>query len=49
MGPAAAPARAEIDLHPTRMFLHDTNGVPALVDLAAMRDALAGLGETPAR
>jgi aconitate hydratase len=27
-----------IDLSPARVFLHDTNGVPALVDLAAMRD-----------
>ena len=37
----------EVDLHPTRVFLHDTNGVPTLVDLAAMRDALAGLGGEP--
>jgi aconitate hydratase len=29
------------------VFLHDTNGVPTLVDLAAMRDALAGLGGDP--
>jgi aconitate hydratase len=39
--------RDEVDLHPTRVFLHDTNGVPTLVDLAAMRDALAGLGGDP--
>ena len=45
--PAAAAPRDEVDLHPTRVFLHDTNGVPALVDLAAMRDALAGLGGDP--
>jgi aconitate hydratase len=38
---------AEVDLHPTRAFLHDTNGVPTLVDLAAMRDALTGLGGDP--
>ena len=25
-----------IDLHAARVFLHDTNGVPMLVDLAAM-------------
>ncbi|MDF2740302.1 MAG: aconitate hydratase [Actinomycetia bacterium] len=43
----AAERRDEVDLHPTRVFLHDTNGVPALVDLAAMRDALAGLGGDP--
>jgi aconitate hydratase len=24
--------RDEVDLHPTRVFLHDTNGVPTLVD-----------------
>ena len=38
---------AEIDLHPTRTFLHDTNGVPTLVDLAAMRDAISELGGDP--
>jgi aconitate hydratase len=37
----------EVDLHPTRIFLHDTNGVPALVDLAAMRDAVAADGGNP--
>ncbi len=31
------------------MFLHDTNGVPTLVDLAAMRDAMAAFGGDPAR
>jgi aconitase A len=43
----AAGRRDEVDLHPTRVFLHDTNGVPALVDLAAMRDAFAELGGDP--
>jgi aconitate hydratase len=38
-----------VDLHAARVFLHDTNGVPALVDLAAMRDATAALGGDPAR
>jgi aconitate hydratase len=38
---------AEIDLNPTRIFLHDTNGVPTLVDLAAMRDAFSELGGDP--
>ncbi|GAB3041377.1 aconitate hydratase AcnA [Parafrigoribacterium mesophilum] len=37
-----------IDLSPTRVFLHDTNGVPALVDLAAMRDAMRTIGGDPA-
>ncbi|MEU4427206.1 aconitate hydratase AcnA [Actinoplanes sp. NPDC024001] len=45
---SGSPATA-VDLHATRAFLHDTNGVPTLVDLAAMRDALAGLGGDPAR
>jgi aconitate hydratase len=44
-----AGRRDEVDLHPTRVFLHDTNGVPALVDLAAMRDALGSLGGDPRR
>jgi aconitate hydratase len=33
-----------VDLFATRVFLHDTNGVPALVDLAAMRHAAASFG-----
>jgi aconitate hydratase len=37
-----------VDLSPARVFLHDTNGVPALVDLAAMRHAMAALGGDPA-
>ncbi|MFI1096497.1 aconitate hydratase AcnA [Streptomyces sp. NPDC020917] len=37
-----------VDIRPSRVFLHDTNGVPALADLAAMRDAAAGLGRDPA-
>jgi aconitate hydratase len=37
-----------VDVRPARVFLHDTNGVPALVDLAAMRDAAAGFGVDPA-
>ncbi|WP_316247668.1 aconitate hydratase AcnA [Nonomuraea sp. PA05] len=40
---------AAVDLHPARVFLHDTNGVPALADLAAMRDAMAALGGDPER
>jgi len=39
--------RTAMELTPTRAFLHDTNGVPALVDLAAMRDAMAALGGDP--
>ena len=40
---------AAVDLSPSRIFLHDTNGVPTLVDIAAMRDAMADLGEDPRR
>ncbi|MFC0106321.1 aconitate hydratase [Kibdelosporangium aridum] len=29
-----------VDIHPSRIFLHDTNGVPLLTDIAAMRDAV---------
>jgi aconitate hydratase len=39
---------ATVELRPSRVFLHDTNGVPALVDLAAMRDAVLALGMSPA-
>ncbi|WP_048556044.1 aconitate hydratase AcnA [Nostocoides japonicum] len=43
------PARRPhaIAFHPTRAFLHDTNGVPVLTDLAAMRDAAAERGLDP--
>ena len=40
---------AEIEVYPSRVFLHDTNGVPVLADLAAMRDAMVELGGDPAR
>ncbi len=38
-----------VDLYASRVFLHDTNGVPTLVDLAALRDGMAALGGDPAR
>src|SRR5512146_389874 len=34
---------------PSRVVLQDFTGVPAVVDLAAMRDAMASLGGDPAR
>jgi aconitate hydratase len=37
----------EIAFTPNRVLMHDTTCVPALVDIAAMRDALAGAGEDP--
>ncbi|BAU49094.1 aconitate hydratase [Sulfurifustis variabilis] len=46
--PAAAPAH-EIAFSPARVLLQDFTGVPAIVDLAAMRDAMAALGGDPSR
>ena len=46
--PRAAPSR-EIAFRPARVLLQDFTGVPAVVDLAAMRDAMAGLGGDPSR
>jgi aconitate hydratase len=39
---------AEIPFMPARVILQDFTGVPAIVDLAAMRDAMADLGGDPA-
>lgn len=39
----AKPAQ-EIAFHPARVVLQDFTGVPAVVDLAAMRDAMAEMG-----
>jgi aconitate hydratase len=41
--PQAAPS-TEISFTPSRVILQDFTGVPAVVDLAAMRDAVVGLG-----
>jgi aconitate hydratase A / 2-methylisocitrate dehydratase len=41
-----APAR-EINFRPARVLLQDFTGVPCVVDLAAMRDALRKLGADP--
>jgi aconitate hydratase len=45
---AAEPSR-EITFAPARVLLQDFTGVPAIVDLAAMRDAMAALGGDPSR
>ncbi|EDW98050.2 cytoplasmic aconitate hydratase isoform X1 [Drosophila yakuba] len=37
----------EIPFKPARVILHDTTGVPAVVDFAAMRDAVRDLGGNP--
>src|SRR3954468_14064639 len=39
----------EIAFTPARVLLQDFTGVPAVVDLAAMRDAMAGLDGDPAK
>jgi aconitate hydratase len=39
----------EIAYSPARVLLQDFTGVPAIVDLAAMRDAMGDLGGDPAR
>jgi aconitate hydratase len=44
--PGAEPER-EITFLPSRILLQDFTGVPAVVDLAAMRDAMAELGGDP--
>ena len=44
--PSAAPA-TEIAYRPARVVLQDFTGVPAVVDLAAMREAFAAMGGNP--
>ncbi|MGI9009029.1 MAG: aconitase family protein, partial [Streptosporangiaceae bacterium] len=46
--PAAEPS-AEIQFTPARVLLQDFTGLPCIVDLAVMREAMAGLGSDPAR
>jgi aconitate hydratase len=46
--PKAVPSN-EIAFMPARVLLQDFTGVPAIVDLAAMRDAIARLGGDPKR
>jgi aconitate hydratase len=46
--PQAEPER-EIQYRPARVLMQDFTGVPAVVDLAAMRDAMSALGGDPDR
>ncbi len=46
---ASAPANVEIPFRPARVVLQDFTGVPAVVDLAAMRAAMQRLGGDPQR
>ena len=41
------PEPVEIPYHPARVLMQDFTGVPAVVDLAAMRDAVKKLGGNP--
>ncbi|MFK8112910.1 MAG: aconitate hydratase AcnA [Rubripirellula sp.] len=44
---AAAPAKQEVPFKPYRVVLQDFTGVPAVVDLAAMRSAMKRIGGDP--
>nr|MDQ3091489.1 aconitate hydratase AcnA [Actinomycetota bacterium] len=44
---AKAPPTDEIAFTPARVVMQDFTGVPAIVDLAAMRDAMAAMGDDP--
>ncbi|MTV27647.1 aconitate hydratase [Nitriliruptoraceae bacterium ZYF776] len=46
---ATAEPSTEIQYTPARVILQDFTGVPAVVDLAAMREAMVELGGDPAR
>ena len=46
---ATAEPSDEIAFTPARVLMQDFTGVPAVVDLAAMRDAMAALGGDPAK
>ncbi|MFO7573082.1 MAG: aconitate hydratase [Gaiellaceae bacterium] len=46
---ASADPSQEISFTPGRVLLQDFTGVPAIVDLAAMRDAMRDLGGDPAK
>src|SRR5262245_62268475 len=46
---ASSGGAKEISFMPARVLLQDFTGVPCVVDLAAMRDALEEMGDEPAR
>ncbi|HEY0779069.1 MAG TPA: aconitate hydratase AcnA [Gemmatirosa sp.] len=45
----ATPTEKEVAYRPARVILQDFTGVPCVVDLAAMRDAITALGGDPQR
>ncbi|HEY5104023.1 MAG TPA: aconitate hydratase AcnA [Acidimicrobiales bacterium] len=48
-GEAAGDDAREIAFTPARVLMQDLTGVPAVVDLAAMRDAIVALGSDPSK
>ncbi|WP_067927718.1 aconitate hydratase AcnA [Alicyclobacillus shizuokensis] len=46
---AASPQRTDVPFKPARILLQDFTGVPAVVDLAAMRAAMQRIGGNPQR
>ncbi|MGH2884688.1 MAG: aconitase family protein, partial [Solirubrobacteraceae bacterium] len=46
---AGAEPSTEISFTPARVLMQDFTGVPAIVDLAAMRDAMRAMGGDPAK
>ncbi|KAJ8749251.1 hypothetical protein K2173_018730 [Erythroxylum novogranatense] len=44
-----SPKQVEIPFKPARVLLQDFTGVPAVVDLASMRDAMNNLGSDPSK
>ncbi|HUX04989.1 MAG TPA: aconitate hydratase AcnA [Acidimicrobiales bacterium] len=48
-GEAAGEAAREIAFTPERVLMQDLTGVPAVVDLASMRDAIIALGGDPSK
>jgi aconitate hydratase len=47
--PAPAAKDREVAFHPARVLMPDSSGIPLLIDLAAMRDAMAARGLDPKR
>ena len=47
--PKAQPAGAQLPFRPSRVLMQDYTGIPAAVDLAAMRAAMQRAGKDPAR
>jgi aconitate hydratase len=47
--PAPAALDREVAFHPARVLMPDSSGIPLLIDLAAMRDAMVARGLDPRR